>query len=381
MCATDGMLRARLDGELTPADSLAIDEHLAGCAGCRQRAEELAGRAERIQGLLANLAEAAEAAPDARAALARLRARRSAAAAPSWLARLFPLRLAPAWGALAAVALVVMLISSAETRAFAQKLLGLLRVRNIVVVSIDRSAMTEGKGKLWGQMLSENIVVTKDGKPETATSREKAGELAGFAVRLLEARRDAPRLIVEGERAFYLTVDRARIQALLNIVGRPDLEFPESIDGAKVAVDIPRGVVAAYGDCPKRSSDEVPPETWYNCVAVAQFPTPTVITLPELDIAPIAEVGLQLAGMTPEEARAFSRTVDWTSTLVLPLPRDVASYENVEVDGVKGVLIQHKPFRNRPASYALLWAKTGMIYSLSGFGNPAYAVPLAESLR
>ncbi len=379
MCIEDGVLRARLDGELGPLQAREVEAHLAACTACRERAEAMAARAGRVGALLSDL-NPAEALVDAGAALARFRARQETPAEPSLLERLFPKRWAPAWGALAAAALIALLAASGETRAFAQKLLGLFRVRNIVVVSIDRSAMSEGQGKLLGQMLSDNIVVTKKGERQPVADREQASQAAGFAVRLLTARTDTPRLTLQGEHAFHLTVDPQRVEAVLNIIGRPDLRFPDSLNGAKVAVDIPKSVIAAYGDCPSRAAD-VPPEKWYSCVMLGQFPAPTVITLPDLDIAPIAEVALQLAGMSQEEARSFSQTVDWTSTLVIPLPRDVASFEHVEVDGAKGVLVTHPPFRRRPASYALLWAKNGIIYSLSGFGNPAAAAPLADSLQ
>ncbi|MEK7408561.1 MAG: zf-HC2 domain-containing protein [Acidobacteriota bacterium] len=384
MCIPDGALRARLDGDLAAADALAVDNHLADCAGCRDRSEALAERAGRVQALLGELAPP-EVSADAHAAWTRFLARHSGAAAqPSWLSRLFAGRLAPACGALAVLTLAVLLAFSSETRAFAQKLLGLFRVRNIAVVSLDRRPVTQEQGKVLGQMLSESVVVTKEGKPQPVSTRAEASRLASFTVRLLSARADQPRLTVQGEHAFQLTVEMARVQALLNLVGRPDLRFPDALNGAKVAVNIPSGVVAAYGDCPRRPHDAdapLPPADWSNCVTVAQFPSPTVVTLPELDIAPIAELALQLGGLTAEEARAFSRTVDWTSTLVIPVPRDVASFEYVEVEGVRGVLIHHRSLGNRPASYALLWTKNGMVHSLSGFGNPSYAVPLANSLE
>src|SRR5437762_11484502 len=49
MCITDGILRARLDGELTQRESLAVDDHLTGCADCRGRLDAMAGRAERLR--------------------------------------------------------------------------------------------------------------------------------------------------------------------------------------------------------------------------------------------------------------------------------------------------------------------------------------------
>ncbi len=44
--------------------------------------------------------------------------------------------------------------------------------------------------------------------------------------------------------------------------------------------------------------------------------------------------------MSAEEAAEFTSTVDWTSTLVVPIPRNAAIHEQVTVDGVTGTLIQ-----------------------------------------
>jgi hypothetical protein len=115
---------------------------------------------------------------------------------------------------------------------------------------------------------------------------------------------------------------------------------------------------------------------------VVEAPSPTVSVPPDVNIAEVAEVGLQLAGMSPDAARAFSQSVDWTSTLVIPIPRDVSSYQTVEVDGVQGKLIEAAQTPRRPLpGYSLLWVKNGIIYSLMGFGNSADAVPLADSLE
>jgi hypothetical protein len=99
----------------------------------------------------------------------------------------------------------------------------------------------------------------------------------------------------------------------------------------------------------------------------------------DLNLQQLAETALQLAGMNPVQARQFCQTVDWKSTLVLPIPPMVRSTETVSVNGVQGTLL-HFPGHDRP-SYALIWVDGGIIYSLIGWGDPSSAVQLASSLE
>jgi hypothetical protein len=381
------MLRARLDGELSETEAAGVSAHLEQCARCRERLSAMSARAERVASLFSGLGPAAEYVPaDTAAAFARLERRKDEPPAPEpLLSRLFVRRFAPAWGAAAAAVLVSVLIASAPGRALAQKMLGLLRVNAVVAVPIERNFIPEGKNDMLQQVLADSVVKTKEGRRVPASNRDEASRLAGYDVLLPSMRQDAPQFAVNTANAFQFTVKQQRLETLLAAVNRTDLQLPAQLDGAKVFVDVAASVEARYGDCPNEKSwHEGPPAHIETCLVVAQSPSPTVVTLPDLDLRAIAEFGLQLTGMTAEQARTFSRTIDWTSTAAIPIPRDVASYETVTVNGVEGILIT-KPAdggrRKLPPGYALLWAKNGMIYSLGGFGNPGLAVQLAGSLR
>ena len=83
--------------------------------------------------------------------------------------------------------------------------------------------------------------------------------------------------------------------------------------------------------------------------------------------------------MSSEQAAAFTSTIDWTSTLVVPIPKNAASYEQVSVDGVTGTLIQ-RPADDAP-QFSLLWVKDGIIYAIGGLGsNSEQALQIANSL-
>jgi hypothetical protein len=98
-----------------------------------------------------------------------------------------------------------------------------------------------------------------------------------------------------------------------------------------------------------------------------------------VDVDELARIGLEFTGMSAEEAAAFTDTVDWASTLVVPIPKNAAIYEQVEVDGVTGTLIQ-RPADDYP-QYALLWVKDEIIYAISGLGTGwQQAIDMANSL-
>ena len=119
-------------------------------------------------------------------ALARFKARQRNAEAelPSLTGRLFARRLRPAWAALAAACLALGLLSFAPARSMAQRVLAMLRVEKIAVVPVDLKALgdqnTTNAGKMLGQMLSDNVVVTMHGEPQPASGAADARQRAGF---------------------------------------------------------------------------------------------------------------------------------------------------------------------------------------------------------
>jgi len=173
---------------------------------------------------------------------------------------------------------------------------------------------------------------------------------------------------------------------VLDQAGRSDLQLPASIDGATISVDVPTGVTAAYGNCPvpAASGDAKAPDRnitlgrFNNCVLFAQMPSPSVNTPPDLNVGQLAEIGLQFTGMSAAEAHQFSQSVDWTSTLVIPLPRNAGTYQQVSVDGVTGTLISRSASGGQ---YSMIWVKNGILYGLTGNGSSAQAVALAQSIQ
>lgn len=371
-CPTEGTLRTHIDGELSATEASAVEQHLRSCDACHSRSAEIASRAKEVHQRLGALApEPAETPVDADLAYTRYLQRDDARNS-----RTLPVWRRPIWGAVAAACALVLLLSFTPNRTWAQKFLAMLRVQKLAVVPVDFSALASsgsgGHGKLFAQLISDNVVVTMDpGKPAVAADLQTAKEMAGFNVRALNALGSPEQISVSGEGAFHMTLDRDRMQAVLDGAGRSDIQIPASVDGSTVAVHAPKFVRMSYGACSEKSD---------NCLMFAQTPSPTVSVPPSLNISALAEAGLQIAGMNAAEAHQFCQTVDWSSTLVIPVPQNGSSYRTVPVDGVDGTLIEELPHGNHPGGYALIWVKNGVVYSLAGKGQPDKALSAVASL-
>lgn len=385
-------LRAHADGELPETQRAAVDGHLAACPDCRVRLTAVTAQAARVQATLAALAPAAYEAPrPARLVRQDLQARQRKDG-QGMLKQVFARR--PVWAGLTMVAVLAVAFSFAPVRAWAGEFLSLFRVQQIAVLPIDITRLGNLNGdqnlaEQISQLFAENVTVTKEpGDTVVAASAAEAGQIAGFTVRSLSGPGTEAIYTVQDGAAFEVTLNRAQAQAILDAAGRSDLQLPAELDGAQIGIEIPTAVTAAYGGCPTGDLEDyagAPAEGGWaerrTCVMLAQVPSPTVNAPPNLDVAALAELGLQFTGMSEAEAQAFSATVDWTSTLVVPIPRYAVDYEQVTVDGVSGTLIYNAANEEGPEHYLLMWVKDGIIYALSGYGGAADAKQLAGTLQ
>lgn len=282
------------------------------------------------------------------------------------------------------------LAASPIGRRLAVRFLSSLRLRRAQLVDLDLSRFV-GPGasptlqQMIAAMISDKVTVTDNEADRPATTRAGASRLAGFPVQLPARRKDVPRLTVNGRYAFRVSVDRARLQAILNEADRSDLVLSPSIEGATVSLAVPRSVSARYGVCPGRrnalagvAGQPLPSARYVGCLLLTEGPSPQIRMPPALSLAPFMEIGLEVAGLTPRQAQRFLSNVRWKTILAAPLPRMMRSYKAVAFSGVQGTLFGMGGIRG-PA-YALVWSHDGIVYSLIGFGDVASAVALAESL-
>jgi hypothetical protein len=301
----------------------------------------------------------------------------------------------PVWMGAVAVVLLLGCLSIPAVRNLVQKSLGSLRMQKIQAVNVDLSPFVDANAnptlhQMVAQMISDKVQVVVNEGDQPASDAAAASQLAGFHVQLLSARKDSPTLVVSGQHKVIVTVDRKRLQEIVNEAGHPDLALPPSLDGASLSVQVPRSLNAEYGTCPKPATatgaithnitGPTPTTTQYSdCVRLREGPSPLVDVPSGLDVGNLAQIGLETGGMTPSQARDFLQTVNWKSTLTMSVPRFLRSYQAVKVAGTTGTLFGMAG--KRGPGYTLIWASNGIDYTLTGFGDSSQAVSLADSLQ
>jgi len=134
---------------------------------------------------------------------------------------------------------------------------------------------------------------------------------------------------------------------------------------------------------------------------VGQVLDPTVEYPQGLDPRLVGEAGLRLFGLSPKEAQRISEHIDWTNTVVLPIPADVAEFNELEIAGEQAVLLRPR-YEPGPepvqvdkeevlvgteasaqlSGYesTLLWEKDGVLYFVVGGASAERLVQIAESM-
>jgi hypothetical protein len=157
----------------------------------------------------------------------------------------------------------------------------------------------------------------------------------------------------------------------------PDL-LPESIDGQPFDFTLPPSVMMAFD---VEESDE--PIDFM----LMQVPSPTTDGPSDVDMQALGQAMLQVLGMSPEEAARLSESIDWTTTLVLPITPDISSVQEISVDGTTGLMfdsgwMEGDGENDWSRSMSLLWQKNGMVtLVVSHYGDTYRLLDFAATLQ
>lgn len=376
-------LRAYADGELGIAEREQVAEHLAGCAPCRDRLAALHAEDAALDARLRPLAPGPLDAPQRERALARLlEQEKDRGFTPVTGGNMFGnTTLSKGWQrALTGIAVVVALavaLAFAPVRAAASEFLAIFRLEQITVLPISASQIErieridEKLGDDFMPGRTETLV--EPGDPQHPATLDEAESMAGFALRSPADYPEPDDIVVRGEMVFAATPDVELMRELFEAAElSPDL-VPEEIDGQTFVFHEPKSVVQMWND-----------EEGAEALMVAQMPSPLVDYPEAIDEDALATAMLQLLGYSPDEAAAFASSIDWSTTLVLPIPTSDVDFHEVMVDGAEGFafeFISDDAGPNAAPLHTVMWERDGIVTSVSGVGGEDAVLAIANSLE
>ncbi len=262
---------------------------------------------------------------------------------------------------LSLVLLLAILFSFPAVRAGASEFLSLFRVQKFAPISVapEQIALLEQLAE-EGMEPGELVIRNEPGAIAPVDSLREASVGSGLDVRTLPSLGEPDEINILDGGDGYLIIDLAAARAIVEAAGADPALLPDSLDGARVDVLAYPGVQQIWSE-----QEEI---------IFMQAESPLVEYPDDIDPTVLGEALLQVLGTEPREARRIAQSIDWASTLLLPIPREMVTFNEVMVDGVNGVALQ--PLDGTDS--ALLWQKEGKVYMLSGQGSVAELVGLVE---
>jgi hypothetical protein len=397
-CCDEGLLRSYLDAELSPADRAALEAHLHDCASCRTQLDELRARAARVGALLRPAPET-----DTAHALAQMRSR-IANADESDIIPVFEdtrrsksmepvhrLWASPRRGLLAGIAAIVAVLSLLAlppVRAAADQLLQIFRVQNVVFVPVNPERMEQLQQldiDAETLFIAEPEVVNNPAPPRTVASVDEANAAVGFAVQQPVTLPSAPvsttiQVTDRSTMQFQVNVESAR--QVLTAMGVNDVTLPDSLGAEPIVADVAPAVHTIYSG-----------DTYELMLFQGRSPD---ITLPDgVDLRQLGKAALRLLGTAPEQAEAMSQQIDWSTTLLFPIPTDVRAMQQVTINGANGLLVSGRSDgeeagfsngdedRRGQRGQVLYWQNGDRFYVLQASGRMSQTdlIAAAESIR
>lgn len=299
---------------------------------------------------------------------------------------------ARSWGIRAAIVVSVAVVASIRVsgESVGFRFLSSLRVARPKTVTVNGPSPT-GARRLADVVIgiaAETTTVSTTEEDHGVPSLDSASRAAGFSVRALRSRTDPASVSLVSAQTLAARINRDQLVTLLAEAGRRDVVVNPSVAGANLRIDVPRGARVQYGNCPapvaatlQNQINGPPPPSTDNgsCVILTQMPMAVATQPASVDTAAVLEIADELMGMSPNQGRDFQRVFGWRAALSMSPPRFVRSYEVVRV-GDRDAMLFITGGRRGP-TYALAWMADGIVFTLTGYGSSADALPLANSAR
>jgi hypothetical protein len=293
---------------------------------------------------------------------------------PNAVARVAPAAQLRKWFAAAAsIAVVGFAFTLPPVQAAAEAFLDFFRVRQFTGVAFDADHLRtlESSGFRPEAPFGALEPLTAEPQPVSYATAADAGAAAGIRVRTpawVPFGFQPTGIMGSTEYAARITVNTAGVQQLIDALGLADVELPEGLDGQTATVRVPPIVTQSFvnGD---------------RSIHVIQAQSPDVSFPAGLDLSQLAYAALRVLGMSREEAYNMSVTIDWRSTLVVPVPSQAAAYRPINVAGNQGLLIEGLAQNEDHPGGVLMWSSGGETFAVTGAVSGEALLEIAQTLQ
>jgi hypothetical protein len=303
---------------------------------------------------------------------------------PSAVPRVAPAASVRKWlAAAASIAVVGFAFTLPAVQAGAEAFLDFFRVKQFTGVEFDPERLqTLGSSGISPEAIFGNVEpLTTPQEPVSYASAADAGAAAGIRVRTPAwlPRGFEPRAIMaSSEHAARITLNTAGLQAVLDTLGLADVELPEGLDGQTATVTVPPIVTQSYVNDDFVTQAGV---TIERSVHVIQARSPDVAFPAGVDLSKLAYAGLRVLGMSRDEAYRMSVSIDWRTTLIVPVPTKALSYRPINVAGNEGLLIEGVAADEKLPGGILMWSSGGETFAVAGAIGGSELLEIAQTLQ
>jgi len=286
----------------------------------------------------------------------------------------------PMWRWLATAASIAVLafaFTLPAVRSAAEAFLDYFRVVNFAGVAFDPQRMAQ----LWSSssvdlstLIGEQVTPAAPPPPPVAYSTiEEASAAAGMTLHTptwLPQGFTLTSIEVGGEHEFSVQGNTEKLQSVLDALGITDVTVPTALDGQTVSIKISPVAKLVYDDGQHQ-------------ITLTQSRSPVIALPAGVDIASLADIGLRLLGLDRAEAYRFAQTIDWRSTLLVPVPAVTATFHQVEVGSGTGLVIENgrQVGPPGPVGSLVLWSNADTVYALGGLVRSTDTLQMAQSVQ
>ncbi len=267
-----------------------------------------------------------------------------------------------AFSSLAAIVLLAVAFTMPPVRAAASDFLGLFRVQKFAAISVSPQQVAVLE-RIADQGLhpGELQITAEPGQPQAVATLEEAAAISGEPVYSATALGEPQRVLVSGPGSGRLIVDLENARAILSAADLDPQLLPDSLDGAAIDVAIYPAVH----------------QSWPDGLALMQSRSPLIDYPDDVDPNVLGQALLQMLGMSQGEARRLSAGIDWSSTLLLPVPENVATFSEVTVNGASGLALSSLEGDEN----SLMWQQDGALFVLRGPHDVSTLQEIAASMQ